>query len=313
MVRLKNIFYIIYLISIKNLIKSQSICLNNSFITCYCEDFHPPVTCIENSPSNDSFIDWSTYSPPKYQQYSFNFINFTRLTSFIFTNFSLTFPSPPKLEFTFTNGIDEIAEDIFYPWEYFLNTSIHIKFQSPRNFQLTDNAFSGLKCEEFRIDNIQYNTIHNLPYNFNLKAFNQTNIDKIRILNSKEMQFISNESPSLNWKQIDLQNCSLTNINPLIESLVSQFVTELDLSSNQLVDIPSLVQFTNIIYINLDDNLIEEIKSNIFTNLTHVFDIGLSKNRIKHISADAFLGMHLHGLVLSNNQLHSLESLTIHN
>ncbi|CAF1505643.1 unnamed protein product [Adineta ricciae] len=298
-----------------NLIKSQMICLNNSLITCYCEDTQVSMTCVENSPSDNTFIDWSTFSSLfERQYYSFLFINFTRLTPFTFTNFSSTFPSRSELEFRFLNGIDEIEKNIFDPYDYFLNISIRIEFQSPRNFQLADNAFSGLKYREFLINNIQYNNIHNLPYNFNLKAFNQTNINKINIINSKGMKLISNQSPSLIWKEIQLQNCSLTNINPLIESLIPQFVTKLDLSSNNLIHLPSLIQFKNITNIDLQNNLIEEIQSNIFTNLTeYIYEINLSHNRIKHISHDAFLGMTLSVLSLENNQLCSLESLTINN
>ncbi|CAF1405116.1 unnamed protein product [Adineta ricciae] len=183
MVRFKYIFYTIHLILITNLIKSQTICLNNSFITCDCKDNQSSVTCIENSPSNNTFIDWSTLSPSTHPYYKFYFINFTRLTSFTFTKFSLTFLSPEQIDFSFINGIDEIASDIFYPWEYFRNISVRIEFQSPRNFRLADNAFSGMKYQEFLINN----TIHHPSYNFNLKAFNQAIVNGINIENSNKI------------------------------------------------------------------------------------------------------------------------------
>ncbi|CAF1477518.1 unnamed protein product [Adineta ricciae] len=163
------------------------------------------------------------------------------------------------------------------------------------------------------IDDIQFNTLHNLSYQLNLKAFDHTNIFEINILNSKEMQLALNQSSILTWKEIQLRNCSLTNVDFLIESLASKALAAINLSSNKLVHIPSLVNFTELTYIDFHNNFIEEIKSNIFTNLTHVYLIDLSYNRIKHIAHDAFVNLYLPTLLLHNNQLHSLESVTPHN
>ncbi|CAF0927328.1 unnamed protein product [Adineta ricciae] len=312
MILLKFLFSIVYLISIINLIDSQTICLDNSIITCSCNDGEGVVTCIENHPSNNTFIDWSTFSSDERQRYSFNFINFTRLTSQTFTHFSLTFPLIPKIDFNFTNGIDVIEENIFKSFNYFLDLPIHIRFQSPRNFQLADCAFSQLKYLEFLIDNIQYNDIHHLPYEFNLNAFNQTSIFDIKILNSKEMNFISNKSLSFKWEKVQIVNCSLISVDLLIENL-STFVLDLDFSTNKLIQIPPLIKFSSITDIDLHENFIEQIHSNIFTNLSQVYRIDLSHNRIKHISPGAFIGMHVEILLLNDNLLHSLETVTIHN
>ncbi|CAF1304161.1 unnamed protein product [Adineta steineri] len=283
-------------------------------ITCHCADNKSLVTCIENVPSAETFINWSTFLSDEHQHYSFNLINFTSLTSYTFTNFSLTFPLLRKVEFNFTNGIDNIAENIFGSFNYVSDMPIYIRFESPRNFQLADYAFNQMKYLEITIDNIQYNNIHNLPYQFNLKAFDNTHIFQINIRNSKEVQLISNQSSSLKWEEVQFNNCSLTNVDLLIESLSSESLIKLDLSFNKLIHIPSLVKFIKMTSIDLHDNSIEEIKLHIFSNLTNLYELDLSFNQIKHISPDAFIGLkNLTILLLNHNHLTSLETVTIHN
>ena len=308
MIILKFFFYVVQLMLIINLIKSQDICLDNSVLTCYCQNDMGSVSCIGKNETNDSFIDWSTFSSIQHHQYSFDFINLTRLTYLTFTNFSLTFPSIAWLHLTFINGIDEIDENAFQEFSYYSHIPVDLTFTSPRNFKLADYAFGQAKYFEINIDSIQYSHIHNLPYKFNLKSMDNTKIYEMNILNSGEMILISNESSTIRLTQITLVNCSLTNANLLIESISTSLV-DLDLSSNNLIEIPSMIKFDEMIEINLHNNLIEEIKSNIFSNMMNLVHIDLSNNRIKQIAFDAFIGLTLITLDLNNNLLTSIEAL----
>ncbi|UJR12108.1 hypothetical protein I4U23_016286 [Adineta vaga] len=132
------------------------------------------VTCIENLPRNKNFIDWSTFSFVEFRHYKFDFINFIRLTPDTFTNFTSTFSTLTDLNFIFTNGIDQIAENTFQSFRNDSDITISFTFNSLRNLQLVDYAFSNISYYTFTIDNIQYNNIHNLPYELNLKAFDKT-------------------------------------------------------------------------------------------------------------------------------------------
>ena len=304
----KFFFYVVQLMLIINSIKSQNICLDNSVLTCYCQNDMGSVSCIGKNDTNGSFIDWSTFSSIQHRQYSFDFMNLTRLTSLTFTNFSSTFPSLNWLHLTFINSIDEIEENAFQEFSYYSNIPVDLTFTSPRNFKLADYAFGQARYFEINIDSIQYSHIHNLPYKFNLKSLDNTKIYEMNILNSGEMILISNESSTISLTQLTLVNCSLTNANLLTESM-STTVVDLDLSSNNLIEIPSMIKFEEMREINLYNNLIEEIKSNIFSDMMNLVQLDLSNNRIKQISFDAFIGLTLITLDLNNNLLTSIEAI----
>ncbi|CAF1270199.1 unnamed protein product [Adineta ricciae] len=311
---LKVFFYIFHLISFINLIQSQIICLDNSNITCNCNYEKRLVTCIENQASAETFIDWSTFSTTEQIYVAFRFINFTRLTTHTFTSFSSQFSSFREVNFTFINGIDEISENTFEVLNYFTNVLTYIRFYSPRNYQLADYAFSQIKCQELIIDNIQYNDINNSPYQLNLKAFINTTIDEISIINSKEVQLISNQSSTLYWTNVYFNNCSLTNIDLLYDSLSADHLTKLDLSSSGIVHFPSLVKFPYITTLNLRDNYISEIRSNLFTSENLINEIDLSQNPLKRIEPNAFIKLHfLTSLIMDNTHLKSLETVTTDN
>ncbi|CAF1534825.1 unnamed protein product [Adineta ricciae] len=313
MLLVKFFLFIIYLITI---IKSQNECLENSIFTCYCEynGGTTSASCTQNVPSNETSIDWSTFSLIPLQRHKFNFNNFLRLTPSTFTNFTSKFSGLDHLEFIFTDGIDEIEENTFESFQIYSDTWIYLTFLSPRNFRLANNVFSQIKYQELIIDNIQYNDIFHLPYQLNINAFDKTVISKVSIRNSNEIQLISNESSSFQWEDVEITECSLSNVDLLIESLTSNSLRTLDLSLNKLNSISSLIKFTKLTILNLNNNLIKEIQSNIFTNLINLFEIDLSYNEIKHISSDAFIGLvNLNVLKLNNNHLNSLETVNIHN
>ncbi|CAF2558412.1 unnamed protein product [Rotaria sp. Silwood2] len=306
---LRLFFCVIQLILIINLIKSQNICLNNSVLTCYCNDQMGSVTCIAKNETYDSYVDWAAFTSVDHRQYSFDFVNLTHLTSLTFTNFTLTFPSIEWLHFNFINGIDEIGENALKELNYYSDIVVDLTFTSPRNFKLADYAFGQAKYFEINIYNIQYTHIYNLPYKFNLKSMDHIQVYEMNIMNSDEIYFISNESSTIEFTEISLVNCSLKNASLLIET-ISTSIVDLDLSFNNLIDIPSMIKFQEMKYIIMHDNFIEEIKSNIFSNMINLVSIDLSNNRIKQISVDAFIGLSLIDLELSNNLLTSLETIT---
>ena len=123
MIILKFIFCIIQLVTIINLAQSRTICLDNSVLTCSCDDTLF-VSCIGRSETNDSFMDWSTFSSINHsRQIGFEFLNLTRLTHFSFTNFSKAFPQYQWINLEFINGLDEIGENTFQELSYYSDLS----------------------------------------------------------------------------------------------------------------------------------------------------------------------------------------------
>ena len=300
---LKFFFFVIQLTFIINSIKSQDICLDNSVLTCYCHDDTEYVSCIGKNETNDTFVDWTTFASSGTHQDSFTFTNLTHLTSLTFTNFSSRFHSISYLKLTFIDGIDEIDENTFQEFNYYSHIPFDLIFNSPRNFQLADYAFGQAKYSDIVINGIQYSQIHNLSYKFNLKSMYNTTIDQMFILDSGEMDFISNQTSTIKlYQHLTIFNCSLTNASHLIDAISSSLV-DLDLSSNNLIEIPSMIKFEEMKRIELHHNLIEEVKSNTFSNMMNLVQLDLSNNRIKQIAFDAFIGMSLTRLDLSNNLL----------
>jgi Leucine-rich repeat (LRR) protein len=302
------------MISIINLVKSEDVCLDNSVLTCYCQTEMEYVSCNGKSDANDSFVDWSSFTSVNHRRYSFTFINLTRLTSSTFTNFTSTFPSIDLvIQFTFISGLDEIGENAFKELNYYSNEPIDITFTSPGNFQLADYAFGQGRYFEIIIDSIQYSSRHSLPYEFNLKSMDGSRFYQMSIINSGQIEFVSIESSTIKFTAaLAVTNCSLTNVSLLIESLYPSIV-DLDLSSNKLISIPSLMNFQEMREIDLKNNLIEEITSNIFNNMANLWRIDLSNNRIRNIEPDSFVGVSLIELELNTNLLISLETLTTDN
>ncbi|CAF1203134.1 unnamed protein product [Rotaria sordida] len=119
------------------------------------------------------------------------------------------------------------------------------------------------------------------------------------------MEFISNGSSNIEFTaELTVVNCSLKNVS------LSQTIFDLDLSSNKLISIPSLMNFQEMKEIDLKNNLIEEITKNIFNNMANLWRIDLSNNRIRNIESDSFVGVKLIKLELNTNLLTTLETLT---
>ncbi|CAF1375511.1 unnamed protein product [Adineta ricciae] len=303
-------FYIVSLSSIATSIQSEIICLNDSSTTCHCNKEIGLVTCTEDILSNDTSIDWSIFSSNEDIYHLFYFINFTRLTRSTFTSFPSVFPSLGRLVFTFINGIDRIEENTFKPLNYYSDRSISLSFNAPRNFQLDNYAFGQVNYTEILISGIQYHDIHR-SYELNLKAFDKTSIFKLGIRNSKCIYSTSNESSSFDVIELEFEKCSLRNASLLLGSL-SESLNKLDLSFNLLQDIPSLTRFLHLQEINLNYNLLREIKSNVFSNL-HITHMDLSSNRIYHIELDAFTGSNIKTLKLNDNHIKFLDTVTPNN
>ncbi|CAF4314981.1 unnamed protein product [Rotaria sp. Silwood2] len=272
------------------------------------------VSCIGKNETNNTFVDWSAFTSVDHRRYSFTFLNLTRLTYLTFTNFSSTFPrNDLTLSFTFINGLDEIGENTFQELNYYSDEPVDMTFTSPRNFKLVDYAFGRAEYFEIVIDSIQYSHINNLPYKFNLKSMDGIKFYQMSIINSGQVYFVSNGSSAIELTEITVVNCSLTNASLLIESF-STSIVDLDLSSNQLIEIPSMMKFQEMREIDLKNNLIEEITSNIFNNMINLNHLDLSNNRIRTIAADSFIGIgFLITLAIDNNFLTSLETITIDN
>ncbi|CAF4892870.1 unnamed protein product [Rotaria socialis] len=272
------------------------------------------VSCTGKNETSDSFVDWTAFSSVDHRRYSFTFLNLTRLTQSTFTNFASTFPrNDLTIEFIFINGLDEIGENSFEELNYYSVEPIDLKFTSPRNFQLADYAFGRVGYFEIIIDSVQYSHIYNRPYRFNLKSMDGIKFYQMSIINSGEIYFVSNGSINMELTQLTVSNCSLSNASLLVEAL-STSVVDLDLSSNRLTEIPSMMNFQEMREINLHNNLIEEITSNIFNNMVNLNNLDLSNNRIRMIAVDSFIGLtSLVTLALENNFLTSLETLTTDN
>ncbi|CAF1661330.1 unnamed protein product, partial [Adineta ricciae] len=189
MFRFKFFLCFIRISLIITLTKSEFPCLTNSIISCRCNSDESLVTCVENHPSNETFIDWSTFSSGGHRFHLFKFINFTHLTSNTFANFTSTVLSLGQFEFTFINCVDRVEENTFQILNFYSDTPITLIFENPRNFQLANYAFSRLEYREIIISGIQND---NPPYQLNLKAFDNTQIYQLSISNSPEFHFISN-------------------------------------------------------------------------------------------------------------------------
>ncbi|CAF1375980.1 unnamed protein product [Adineta ricciae] len=261
--------------------------------------------------NNETSIDWSAFSSNGYLYHFFDFVNFTRLTSSTFTSFPSAFPSLEKLVFMFTNGVDRIEENTFQSLNNYSKTSISLSFNAPTNFQLDNYAFGQVNYTEILISGIRCHDIYR-SYELNLKAFDKTSIFKLGIRNSKCIYSTSNESSSFNLIELEFKNCSLRKPDFLLGSLSESSLNKLDLSLNLLEEIPSLTRFIHLHEIHLDDNLLQEIKSNVFSNL-NATQIDLSSNRINHIEPDAFTGSNIKTLKLNYNYMKYLETVTPQN
>ena len=131
MITLNFVFCIIRWISIIIWTKSENVCLDNSVLTCYCQDDMSFVSCNGKTPTSDSFIDWAPFASAKHRQHSFTFYNLTLLTHATFTNFSSTFHlHGESIDLIFINGMDEIGENAFQPPKEYSDSSITITFIS---------------------------------------------------------------------------------------------------------------------------------------------------------------------------------------
>ncbi|CAF2953583.1 unnamed protein product [Rotaria sp. Silwood2] len=313
MMTLNFVFCILQLISIITWTKLENVCLDNSVLTCYCQEDTPFVSCFGKNTTNESFVDWAPFISANHDQNSFTFFNLIRLTYLTFTNFSSTFHlHGQSIVLTFINGMDEIGENAFQSLHEYSDSSIEITFTSPQNFKLADYAFAQEAYYEIDIENIQYSHIHNRPYQLNLKSMDGARFYQMNIRNCGNMEFISDGSPKIEIIDITVNNCSLTNVSLLIGSL-STDLAGLDLTSNHLITIPSLENFQRLRVIDLKNNFIEEITVNIFKNIASLWRLDLSNNRIRNIEPDSFVGLRLTELNLDNNRLASLETLTIDN
>jgi hypothetical protein len=119
-----------------------------------------------------------------------------------------------------------------------------------------------------------------------------TKIYQMSIINSGEMHLLSNGSSTTKLTQLTVTNCSLTKASLLIETISTSLV-DLDLSSNNLTGISSMVDFREMHEIDLRNNFIEEITSNMFSNMVNSFRLDLSNNRIRKIASDSFIGLSL--------------------
>ena len=85
--------------------------------------------------------------------------------------------------------------------------------------------------------------------------------------------------------------------------------SSLDCANRNLSAIPSLTSINaNITYIDLQNNLINELQSSTFSGLNQLFSINLNINRLHNITGSPFLGLaSLAELVIANNNLTSLD------
>ena len=265
------------------------------------------VDCFGLADDPESFVDWSTFTSADHRRYLFTFVNLTRLTSSTLTHFSSTFAEVDWMHFIFIDGLEEIGENALRELEYFSDIPVDLTFTSPRNFQLADDAFGRAKFFEIIIEQIQADSS---PYLFNLRSMDGTQIYQMTIRDSGPLHLISNGSTTIEFTELTIVNCSLSDVTVLIDSL-SPSIVDLDLSSNLLTEIPSMIKFREMREIDLSNNFIEEIPANVFNDMENLVRLELSNNRLRHIAADAFLGLTLTDLGLNFNRLVSLETIEV--
>ncbi|NXJ86926.1 LFN1L protein, partial [Trogon melanurus] len=188
--------------------------------------------------------------------------------------------------------------------------------------RLMDNFITTLRRKDFaNMTNLIHltlsrNTISQImPYAFfDLKGLHALHLDSNRLTYINEDHF----KGLVNLRHLILSNNQLSYISPGSLDDFVETIEDLDLSYNNLVDVPweTIAKLSNVNTVSLDHNLIEVVPEGIFSNLHKLARLDMTSNKLKKIPPDPLFsripvyakskGSPLSSLVLSfgGNPLH---------
>ncbi|NWH81477.1 LFN1L protein, partial [Piaya cayana] len=158
--------------------------------------------------------------------------------------------------------------------------------------RLMDNFITTLRRKDFaNMTNLIHltlsrNTISQImPYAFfDLKGLHALHLDSNRLTFINEDHF----KGLINLRHLILSNNQLSYISPGSLDDFVETIEDLDLSYNNLVDVPweTIAKLTNVNTVSLDHNLIEFVPEGIFSNLHKLARLDMTSNKLKKIPPD---------------------------
>ncbi|XP_064830358.1 leucine-rich repeat and fibronectin type III domain-containing protein 1-like protein isoform X1 [Oncorhynchus masou masou] len=158
--------------------------------------------------------------------------------------------------------------------------------------RLTENFITAIRRRDFANMTslihltLSRNTISQImPYTFeDLKRLRALHLDSNRLSVIRDDHFRG----LTNLRHLILANNQLHDISPHAFDDFTGTLEDLDLSYNNLVDIPweTIGRLTNVNTLNMDHNLIEHVPQGIFTNLHKLARLDMTSNKLKKIPPD---------------------------
>ncbi|XP_072286465.1 leucine-rich repeat and fibronectin type III domain-containing protein 1-like protein isoform X1 [Pyxicephalus adspersus] len=158
--------------------------------------------------------------------------------------------------------------------------------------RLTDNFITVIRRKDFtnmtRLLHLTLsrNTIsHITPYTFaDLRGLRALHLDNNRILSMGDEQL----KGLMNLRHLILSNNQLSNISPNSFQDFVGTLEDLDLSYNNLAQVPwqTIAKLTNVNSLSLDHNLIDYVPGGVFTNLHKLARLDMTSNKLKTIPPD---------------------------
>ncbi|XP_048149329.1 leucine-rich repeat and fibronectin type III domain-containing protein 1-like protein [Corvus hawaiiensis] len=158
--------------------------------------------------------------------------------------------------------------------------------------RLMDNFITTLRKRDFANMTqlihltLSRNTISQImPYAFSdLKGLHALHLDSNRLTSISEEHF----KGLINLRHLILSNNQLSFISPRSLDDFLETIEDLDLSYNNLVDVPwaTVAKLSNVNTVSLDHNLIEFVPEGIFSNLHKLARLDMTSNKLKKIPPD---------------------------
>ncbi|NXY12471.1 LFN1L protein, partial [Pteruthius melanotis] len=158
--------------------------------------------------------------------------------------------------------------------------------------RLMDNFITTLRKRDFANMTqlihltLSRNTISQImPYAFSdLKGLHALHLDSNRLTSITEEHF----KGLINLRHLILSNNQLSFISPRSLDDFLETIEDLDLSYNNLVDVPwaTVAKLSNVNTVSLDHNLIEFVPEGIFSNLHKLARLDMTSNKLKKIPPD---------------------------
>ncbi|NXP42811.1 LFN1L protein, partial [Leiothrix lutea] len=175
------------------------------------------------------------------------------------------------------------------PWLLFVPPGID---RRTAELRLMDNFITVLRRRDFANMTqlihltLSRNTISQImPYAFSdLKGLHALHLDSNRLTAINEEHF----KGLINLRHLILSNNQLSFISPRSLDDFLETIEDLDLSYNNLVDVPwgTVAKLSNVNTVSLDHNLIEFVPEGIFSNLHKLARLDMTSNKLKKIPPD---------------------------